>query len=132
MIKTMLLVDRDQLFVEQVRQKFLSSGYRVLCASTQAEAERILGTIQPDVIVTEIMLERQDAGFCLAWRAKKLYPETPVIIVSSVTWHTGLYFTLSTPEDRTWIRADYFLDKPVRAEELESLVAMRLKSAKTA
>ncbi len=132
MIKTILLVDRDQLFIEQIRLKFLSAGYRVLCACTQAEAERILAASRPDVVVTEIMLERQDSGFCLAWQAKKLYPEVPVIIISSVTWHTGLYFSLSTPEDYAWIKADHFLDKPIRVEELEAIILMSLKSAKSA
>ena len=132
MIKTILLVDKDALFVEQIRQKFLASGFRMLCARTQAEAERILESTKPDVLVTEILLERQDAGFCLAWNAKKKYPSLPVVIVSSVTWHTGLYFSLSTPEDHQWIKADYFLDKPTRPEELESVIHHCLQPAKTA
>ncbi len=132
MVKTILLVDKDTLFVEQIRQKFLASGFRVLCARTQAEAERILATTEPDVLVTEVTLERQDGGFCLAWKAKKRYPGLPIIIVSSVTWHTGLYFNLSTPEDRLWIKADYFLDKPTRPEELEAVIQHCLHPAKTA
>lgn len=132
MVKTILLVDKDPLFVEQIRQKFLASGFRVLCARTQAEAQRILDSTKPDVMVTEVILERQDAGFCLAWSAKKKYPKMPVIIVSAVTWHTGLYFSLSTPEDHQWIKADYFLDKPIRAEELESTIQHCLQPVKSA
>ncbi|MDR0361743.1 MAG: response regulator [Planctomycetota bacterium] len=133
MARTILLVDNDALFVETTRQRFLSQGYRVLCARTQREAERILASTRPDVVVTEVILERQDAGFCLAWEVKKRYPDVPMIIVSSVTWHTGLYFNLSTPEDRNWIKADVFIDKPIRAEELDSIVSDCLNSkAKTA
>lgn len=132
MIKTILLVDKDTLFIEQIRQRFLASGYRMLCARTQAEAERILDSTKPDVLVTEIQLERQDSGFCLAWKAKKKYSNLPVIIVSAVTWHTGLYFSLSTPEDKLWIKADYFLDKPTRAEELESAIHECLRLMKSA
>lgn len=123
MVKTILLVDRDPLFVEQIRLHFLGQGCRVLCARSQAEAERILESTRPDVMVTEVILERQDGGFCLAWRAKQRYPDMPVAMVSNVTWHTGLYFSLSTPEDRAWIRADAFLDKPIRMEELDAVIA---------
>ena len=123
MVKTILLVDRDPLFVEQIRQHFLGQGYRVLCAKSQAEAERILASTRPDMMVTEAILERQDGGFCLAWKAKQRYPDLPIAMVSSVTWHTGLYFSLSTPEDKMWIKADVFLDKPIRVEELEAVMA---------
>lgn len=131
MVKTILLVDRDPLFIEQIRQYFLGKGYRILCARTQADAERILKSTQPDVLVTEVMLERQDGGFCLAWRAKQMYPKLPVAMVSSVTWHTGLYFSLSTEGDKSWIKADAFLDKPIRIEELEQVIVDHLAPAKT-
>ena len=130
MAKTILLVDKDNLFVEQMRQRFLSLGYRILVARTQAEAERIIESTRPDLVVTEVILDRQDGGFCLAWVVKNKYPDVPVIIVSSVTWHTGLYFNLSTPEDRNWIKADYFIDKPIRSEELESAVLTSLQKVK--
>ncbi len=130
MAKTILLVDKDTLFVEQMRQRFLSLGYRILVARSQAEAERILESTRPDVVVTEVILERQDAGFCLAWEVKNRYPDVPVIIVSSVTWHTGMYFSMSTPEDRNWIKADYFIDKPIRSEELESVILTSLQKIK--
>lgn len=132
MNRTILLVDNDALFVEQMRQRLIVHGNRVLCARTQAEAERILHSIRPDLVVSEVMLEHQDGGFCLAWKLKKLYPDVPVIMVSAVTWHTGLYFNLSAPEDRTWIKAELFLDKPIRVEELESAIQQLLKPARTA
>ncbi len=123
MVKTILLVDRDPLFIEQIRQHYLGQGCRVLCARSQAEAERVLASTRPDMMVTEVVLERQDGGFCLAWKARKLYPDLPIAMVSAVTWHTGLYFSLSTPEDKMWIKADAFLDKPIRVEELDAVMA---------
>ena len=132
MARTILFVDKDTLFVEQMRHRFLPAGYRVLVARSQSEAERIVESTRPDVLVTEVMLERQDSGFCLAWQVKKKYPAVPVVMVSSVTWHTGLYFNLSTPDDRNWIKADYFLDKPIRTEELEAVIQTCLATAKTA
>ena len=129
MAQTILLVDNDRLFVDAMRQRLLDIGYRVLCAQTKAEAEIILAQSRPDVLVSEVMLEQPDAGFCLAWSAKQRYPELPVLLVSAVTWHAGLYFSLSRPEDNAWIKADAFIDKPIRNEELESAIRRSLHLA---
>jgi len=132
MARTILFVDGDTLFVEQMRHVFISSGYRVLWARTRAEAGRILEGTRPDIVVTEVTLEHQDGGFCLAWQVKRKYPEVPVIMVSAVTWHTGLYFNLSSAGDRNWIRAEAFLDKPIRAEELISVTRGLIRPLKAA
>jgi len=129
MAHTVLLVDTDLMFIEQTRQRLLDAGYRVLCAQSQAEAETILSRSKPDVLVSEVLLERPDGGFCLAWSAKRRYPEMPVLLVSTVTWHTGLYFSLSRPEDHAWIKADAFIDKPIRYEELESAIRRFLQAS---
>ena len=132
MAKTILIVDQDMLFVEPIRQKLLCAGCKVLTARSQAEAERIIQATRPDLMITEVILEQLDSGFCLAWQVKNKYPQVPIIMLSAVTWHTGLYFGLSTPEDRNWIKADVFLDKPIRLEELESAIASFLQPAKAA
>ncbi len=132
MAKTILIVDQDMLFVEPIRQKLITAGYKVLTARSQAEAERIIESTRPDLMITEVMLEHMDSGFCLAWKAKNKYPNLPVIMVSAVTWHTGLYFGISTPEDRLWIKGDVFLNKPIRTEELDSAIVSALQLAKAA
>lgn len=132
MAKTILIVDPDMLFVEPVRQKLINAGHKVLTARSMREAESILNSTRPDVMITEILLEHMDSGFCLAWLAKNKYPDLPVIIVSAVTWHTGLYFGLSTAEDRTWIKADVMLNKPIRPEELESAIVSAFRIPKAA
>ena len=132
MARTVLFADNDSLFVDQMRQVFIGAGYRVLWARTRAEAERIIGETRPDIVVTEVTLEHQDGGFCLAWAVKKKYPDVPVVMVSAVTWHTGLYFNLSGAGDRNWIKAEAFLDKPIRAEELVAVTRSLMKPAKAA
>ena len=122
MLRTILLVDKDLFSVEQMRQMFLASGFRVLCAKDDQEAQEIFNATRPDIAVMEVMLDYQDSGFILAWKLKKLYPDVPVILVSAVTWHTALQFSMSSPGARDWIKADVFLDKPIRAEELASTV----------
>jgi len=130
MLRTILFADKDPLFTEQMRQIFMAAGYRVLHARSEAEAEGIFSAIRPDVLITEVMLNYPDGGFCLAWKLKRKYPEVPVIMVSSVTWHTALYFSLTSPGARDWIKADVFLDKPIRTEELVTTVQNVLQPAK--
>ena len=127
MSQTILLVDDDIQFVNQTRQRLADSGYQVLCARSRAEAESMLEQSKPDALVSEVMLERPDAGFCLAWSAKKRYPKMPVLLVSSVTWRTGLQFNLSRSGDSAWIQADAFINKPVRSEELENEIRRSLR-----
>ena len=132
MPKTILFVDKDLSFVETLRQKYLAAGYKVFCACGHADAKEIYNATRPDAVVTEVMLERPDGGFSLAFEVKQKYPDVPVIMVTDVSWKTGLHFDLDTPEARSWIRADAFLDKPIRTEELDTLIHSLIKPAKAA
>jgi len=122
MLKTILFVEKDALFAEQMRSLFLAANYRVLHALSEATAEETFSATRPDLLIADVMLNHPDGGFCLAWKLKRKYPEVPVILVSSVTWHTDLYFNLTSPGARGWIKADAFFDKPIRAEELMAAV----------
>ena len=132
MQKTILFVDKDALFAEQMRQTFMAQGYRVMTTRNEDSAEEIFSASRPDILITEVMLNHPDGGFCLAWKLKKKYPEVPVIMVSSVTWHADMRFSLTSPGGRDWIKADVFLDKPIRTEELMSAVKSVLQPNKAA
>ncbi len=122
--KTILFVDKDASFVDrmQLQQKYTRAGYHILRATDETDAEQAISAGRPDLVVTEVMLKRPDGGFTLAWKIKKQYPDVPVLIVSSVSRKTGIRFDLSTPEARSWIKADAYLDKPVREEELDAAI----------
>jgi len=68
--------------------------------------------------VTDLMMEFLDAGFVLCHHVKKRNPKTPVILITAVTSETGMEFENATGEERSWIRADAILTKPVRADQL--------------
>jgi CheY-like chemotaxis protein len=63
----------------------------------------------------------------LCYRIKKQDPTIPVIMVTSVTSETGLDFDATTKEERSWIKADALLDKPVRFEQLQREMNRLLK-----
>ena len=65
------------------------------------------------------MMEKTDGGFALSYHIKKLNPSVPVIIITSVARGTGINFADASEEERSWIKADAFLAKPIRYEQLK-------------
>jgi hypothetical protein len=63
----------------------------------------------------------------LCYTAKKKDPDFPVILVTGVTSETGIEFDVITDEERSWIKADIVLAKPVRAEQILNELKRLLK-----
>lgn len=125
--KTVLVVDDDIDVVEQLNLILDAAGYQVQTADSQAAAEEWLAAHQPDVAIVDLMMENSDSGFVLAYHIKRKFAQVPVIILTSVTSETGVDFDLNTPGERSWIKADSFLDKPVRSEQILGEVRRLLK-----
>lgn len=116
--KTILVVDDDQDFLEQTIFVLQQAGYRTVSAEGEKAAEALLETVHPDLAILDLMMENQDSGFVLSYHLKKKYPETPVIIATSVTAETGLHFDTKTLAEKEWIKADVVLDKGIRYDQL--------------
>jgi CheY-like chemotaxis protein len=115
---TILIVDDDPDFLEQMRMQVSAMGYRVLSADGRARAEEILAGERPDLAILDLMMENVDDGFVLSHRIKKITPPIPVILVTAVKSETGMDFDLTSGDERPWIRADAILSKPIRFEQL--------------
>ncbi len=118
MTPTILVVDDDIDFREQMQVQLEAAGFEVITAAGQQPAEAVLDTVRPDVAMVDLMMEHMDGGFALAYHIKKLDPSIPVILVTGVAGETGIDFDAQTAEERSWIKADAFLAKPVRVEQL--------------
>ncbi|MDD3280761.1 MAG: response regulator, partial [Bacteroidales bacterium] len=94
-------------------------GMKVIAVESQKEAESVLETTKPDIAIFDLMMENQDSGFILSYKMKKKYPNVPVIIVTAVTADTGMIFGVDTAEERSWIKADLYLEKGLRPEQLQ-------------
>ncbi len=125
--QTILLVDDDTDFLFQLKAQFTAAGFNVLTASNGKDAVAALAETRPDLCVLDLMMERADMGFTLCYKIKKKDPTIPVIMVTSVTHETGLDFDATTEEERSWIKADALLDKPVRFDQLRREVSRLLK-----
>jgi CheY-like chemotaxis protein len=127
MRKKILVVDDDPDILEQISAILAAAGYDIVQAAGRASAEEVLLRTKPDLAIVDLMMEEKDAGFVLSYELKKLYPNTPVIMLTAVLGTTGLSFAGRSSEAQSWTKVDRLLDKPVRPEQLKSEV-LRLLS----
>lgn len=125
--KTVLVADDDPDFLNQMRLQLLAAGFNVVAAATQRAAEAEIAKAMPDVAIVDLMMENVDAGFSLCYHIKKKNGAVPVILVTAVTSETGLEFDAATDEERSWVKADVMLAKPVRFEQLVREIHRLLK-----
>lgn len=116
--KTVLVVDDDIDFLTQMEINLKGAGFEVVTAEGQEQAEEFLATTLPDLAIVDLMMEHPDGGFALSYHIKKQDPKIPVILVTAVTSETGMTFDAATDEERSWVKADAFLSKPIRFEQL--------------
>jgi CheY-like chemotaxis protein len=122
-----LLADDDPDYLFQVTYHLRSCGYEVVAVESQAETEQVMARMRPDIAVFDLMMESDDSGFILCYKLKRLYPEVPVILATAVARETGITFGLSSEQERDWIRADLYLEKGVRPEQLDQAIKNLLK-----
>ena len=125
--QTVMLVDDDIDFLTQMEIQLKNAGYHVIKAEGQKPAEELLKSEKPDIAIIDLMMEHTDGGFALAYYIKRFDNSIPVIMVSGVNSETGLNFDASTEEEKSWVRADSFLAKPIRFEQLEKEMERLLK-----
>ncbi len=122
-----MIVDDDIDVIEQLTLMLEATGYEVTSAEAQSEAEKLLENYEPDVAVVDLMMENMDSGFVLAHHIKRRYPKTGVIMLTAVASETGLGFDVTTNGERSWVKADVLLDKPVRHEQLRAEIERLLQ-----
>ncbi|MDY0342093.1 MAG: response regulator [Lentimicrobium sp.] len=127
MKKTILIVDDDMDYLFQMKLKVQQFGFEVITAEGQKEAEHIIDTVRPDLAILDLMMESDDSGFILAYRIKRKYPDVPIIIATGVTAETGMTFNINADDNKQWIKADLYLDKGIRADQLQREIHKLLK-----
>lgn len=118
--KKILIVDDDPDYLFLLENQVNRMGYEVIKAGSEKEGTELLAGMKPDLAIVDLMMENADSGFILSSRIKSLYPETPVILATAVTSETGLVFGVDEDEDRKWIKADRYLEKGIRPDQLKA------------
>ena len=129
------IVDDDMDFLELYRHVLESRGYRVRCFGTPAAALEGMAQSTPDLVISDLMMERLDAGFSFARQVKsdERFREVPVIIATAAGSQRGFDFRPRGAADLAAMNADAFFAKPVDPEALlakiRELVSARAASS---
>jgi CheY-like chemotaxis protein len=118
MPQNVLLIDDGPDFRQRTKQFLQDAGYNVTEAEGENQAYEIVRNKRFDITVVDLTLENSDSGFALSYRFKKDYPKMPIVLLSSSVSEFGIEFSLESATERSWIKADALLNKPIRNEQL--------------
>ena len=124
---TILIADDDPDYLFQTVYNLGKAGYKTMAVESQAEAESVIERFKPSLAIFDLMMENDDSGFILCYRIKRRYPDVPVILATAVSHETGLSFSIDSDREKDWIRADRYLEKGIRPEQLDQEVMKLLK-----
>jgi DNA-binding response OmpR family regulator len=116
--KTIAVVDDDRVYIEFMHDALTEEGYRVVWCLSAAETPALLQRTHPDLLITSIRVEHQEAGWDLIGLLRSV-PATqhlPILVCSA---------------DRTFLEANahglqarrcLILEKPFALEGLLTLL----------
>jgi len=125
--KLILIIDDDVDYLMQMQYHIQKFGFNVITAGGQKEGEEIIEKTKPDLVIVDLMMENKDSGFVMCYKLKKKYPDVPVIIATAVTSEAGMVFGLNSAEEKQWIKADSYLEKGLRPDQLHREINKLLK-----
>jgi len=120
-MKTILIIEDDQLIRESIVELLETRSYRVLSAGNGIEGISVAIENQPDLIVCDVMMPGLDGYEVVASiRNEKKLAEVPFIFLSAKTQRLDLRKAMN-------LGADDYLTKPFKAQELFEAIEARLK-----
>lgn len=118
-----LMIEDDHDFIDAVMAILSGQFYAVDFACTREDAMKKIESEKPDLILLDIMLEKVDDGFtiCRELKSDPEYCDIPIVAMSAIAKEAGL-----SPGIGEHFKADDFIEKPVRAEELLDKIEIHL------
>lgn len=118
-----LIIDDDETFRSIMREILERAGYEILTTASVADAYQVMLELQPDLILTDIMMPEID-GLTLVrcLRSHPTWSEIPLVVVSARVLEA----------DRDAARragADAFIEKPFTMQHLTSTISSFLAIA---
>ena len=125
--KIILIADYDVDYLFQMEHYIKSFGYDVIKAQSQKEAEVLIENTNPDLAIFDLMMENDDSGFVLCHKMKRRHSDVPIILATAVASETGMSFGVNTDNEKQWIKADLYLEKGIRKDQLHKEINKLLK-----
>ncbi len=118
MNKTILVVDDDVDILESRKIVLEHNNYKVLTASTIGVAWEMIEKHQVDLIILDVMMEKDTDGFIFAQKVKshRKYRAIPIIMATAVNQRTKFKFDPST--DENFLPVEKFMEKPIDPDDL--------------
>jgi len=125
MPKKILIIDDDKDLVESLSQALRFKGYEVAAAFSGAEGLRKLLAEKPGLLILDVMMENDIAGFEVASQIRsgretsryREFRDIPIIILTAIDQTTNSRFSLDQSESFLPGVND-FLTKPVDLDRL--------------
>jgi DNA-binding response OmpR family regulator len=116
-----LIIDDDNDILETTGSILAYEGFEIHAADSVERGLELVEKISPDIVLLDIMFpESKTQGFDAAREIKSRYPRLPIIILTAINREYAFEFT---KED---IKAEEFLNKPVRTQKLIELIRLHI------
>jgi DNA-binding response OmpR family regulator len=130
MSRKVLIIDDDADFLEAVGLYLESHDFEVITASNDRDGLQRGRAERPDVILLDVVMEERTEGFFTLQQMRRTaeLERTPIFVVSSI--YSAVPGFSITPE-KSWLRHDDFIAKPVDLPALVERIRKRLEDAGT-
>jgi len=121
--KRVLVVDDDPDIVETTKTVLDAAGYAVDTASNGTEALAQVKRSKPDLVILDVMMDKETEGFHVAYELKgnDATKDISILVLTNVGRKSGFKFSAETDED--YLPVDEFIEKPLEPKELLKKVA---------
>lgn len=120
---TALVAEDEVILRMNLCEHLRQAGFHVLEAANGEEARKIMSAIDHvDLVVSDVHMEKREAGFELAGWLARYFPSTPVILTS------GSNGAMTNPAWRNTRNVTDFVSKPYSEHEIERLARLRMKA----
>lgn len=134
--KKILIIDDDFDYATILTELLHQQGYAVVVAHSRAEGLQKLLAEKPDLLIVDVVLESDTAGFELIYQVRSTRPTSryrafqkmPIIVLTSITALTNSHFSLD--ENQSFLPpVQEFLTKPVNNDELVARIKKHVLAA---
>jgi DNA-binding response OmpR family regulator len=115
---TIIIVDDNQDYLFTMKTFLTRNGFTVETASDGSSGMELIKTLQPDLIMLDVMMETTFSGFevCRQVRQDSALKKTPIFGISGMADELGIKF--DKYDDAEYFSPDAFFDKPVDKDAL--------------